>query len=611
MLRVTRKRHTKPVPEGTADGPQPDTFFAPISIDTERRTDGVLLLRNNVTLPDYPATLIDRLRHWATNRPGVTFLAERVDGRWRSCSYGDFWERITARAARILAVGCSAERPLMILSPNSIEHAALAFGAMRVGVPVAPISLAYASAPDFRRLREVAAQLTPGLIYIAAPDRFSATVAALGEYCSVFATPENFVSLPSVSTERLTQAERGISSATVAKLLFTSGSTGHPKAVENTHGMMCSNQAAMAQLWPGVLRRPPVLVDWLPWNHTFGGNFTLNFALFHGGSYYIDDGRPTPALEKRTAINLRSVAPTVYFNVPAGFEALIPHLERDLQFARHFFVSLDFVFSAAAALPQTTRDRLTKLALQSIDRPIPILAGWGSTETAPCCTLVYYGTAAAADIGLPLPGTRLKLAPVDEKLELRVAGPNVMTRYWRQTESGATAFDEEGFYRMGDAGKLFDPERPEAGICFDGRIAENFKLHSGTWVNVGALRLAVIEIAAPLIMDAVVTGHDQNEIGLLIFLNFAACRTWLGEEFDPETLVKNERLLEWIQLRLTEHNRANPGSSSKISCFRLQSIPPQPERLEITDKGYVNQRAVITARAQEIELLYHSRQCRL
>jgi len=324
-------------------------------------------------------------------------------------------------------------------------------------------------------------------------------------------------------------AEAKVGPSTVAKLLFTSGSTDKPKAVPNTHLMMCSNQAALAAVWLCLRATPPLLVDWLPWNHTFGGNFCFNLALTCGGTLHIDAGKPTPAHVAATLTNLRDVAPTLYFNVPAGFEALLPHLENDRALARQVLSRMHLIFSAGAALPQKARDRIEELVKSVRGTSIPILTGWGSTETAPCSTLLYSPTPMASSIGLPLPGTEVKLAPDQDKFELRVRGPNVMTGYWRQ--ASAEAFDHEGFYRMGDAGMLADPHRPEAGIAFDGRLAENFKLRSGTWVNVGALRLAAIDATRPFVQDVVITGHDCGEICILIFPNVAECSEIVGPQY--------------------------------------------------------------------------------
>jgi feruloyl-CoA synthase len=358
--------------------------------------------------------------------------------------------------------------------------------------------------------------------------------------------------------------------------------------------MLASNQAMIRTIWPILAERPPRLVDWLPWNHTFGGNFTLNLALANGGSYFIDRGKPTPALIDRTVEAIRRLRPTAYFNVPSGYDALLTYLEQDSKLARDFFDSLDFLFCAAAALLQTTRDRLQKL-IGKCGSVVPILGGWGSTETAPCCTALWFETASAANIGLPLPGVTLKMVPTGDKLELRVRGPNVTPGYWRDPKATAQAFDAEGFYCIGDAGRLIDPEHAEAGISFDGRVAENFKLSSGTWVNVGALRVAIIDATRPFVQDLVVAGHDRDEIGLLLFPADAALRE-----------VGLEATINQIRRMLRSHNRTSRGGSMQIIRFLVQTRPPSPETYEITEKGYLNQRAVLKNRAAEVDRLFGS-----
>jgi feruloyl-CoA synthase len=403
------------------------------------------------------------------------------------------------------------------------------------------------------------------------------------------------------------RAESQVRADSVAKLLFTSGSTARPKGVPNTHRMMCSNQAALAAVWPGLFLEPLQMVDWLPWSHTFGGNFTFNMALTHGGTYTIDEGKPTPAQIERTVANLKEVSPTVYFNVPAGYEALIPHLQSDAALRRSFFARLKLLFTAAAALPQSAQDRLQELSLQETGRRIPLVSGWGSTETAPCSTAVHFDNSVAANIGVPLPGTDIRLVPDLEKLELRVKGPNIMAGYWRDADATSKAFDADGYYRMGDAGRLVDPAHPERGIAFDGRVSENFKLLSGTWVQVGALRLSVIEATRPLVQDAVIAGQDRDEIGVLLFLNLAGCRSLAAGQVatDAEAAI-HPAVIAHIATGLRTMNASAGGSSGKVSRFVLLDTPPLGDAHEITDKGYINQRAVLTHRAGIVAQLYAS-----
>jgi feruloyl-CoA synthase len=438
------------------------------------------------------------------------------------------------------------------------------------------------------------------VLYIGGSPVFRAAGQAISNVIGALVSAEDWDSMPSAEAVRVSAAESAVTADTVAKVLFTSGSTAKPKAVPNTHRMLCSNQAALAAIWPCLQWEPPVLVDWLPWSHTFGGNFTFNLVLMHGGTHYIDAGKPLPALIGETVRNLKDQSPTMYFNVPAGYEALLPFLESDRELRRSFFARLQFLFTAAAALPQVARDRLQVLAAAETGRPIPFASGWGSTETAPCCTAIHFENDLACNIGVPLPGTVVRLVPNQDKLELRVKGPNVMTGYWRDCAGTADAFDEDGFYKMGDAGRLIDGRRPEKGIAFDGRISENFKLTSGTWVQVGALRLAVIDAVRPFIQDVVVTGHDKDEVGLLIFLNVAAC----------QSLAANATsVVELVGARLRALNEESRGSSDRVARFLILDTPPNPDAYEITDKGYINQRSVLKHRAHELERLYNSNEC--
>jgi len=585
-------------------------MFAPVSLDVRRETSGTLTLQSREPLRAVPGSLIELLNRWSKLRPTATFLAERSAKDWRTRSYRDVWQRSQYLASKLLAAGYSAERPLMILAPNSIEHAELSLAAMSIGVPVCPVSVAYASSvTDYARLRHVAQIATPAALYIGDSTVFRAAGEAISDAIGAIVSAEDWDSMPSADAARLAAAAAAVTADTVAKVLFTSGSTAKPKAVPNTHRMLCSNQSALAAIWPCLQWEPPVLVDWLPWNHTFGGNFTFNLVLMHGGTYYIDGGKPAPALIAETVENLKNQSPTMYFNVPAGYDALLPFLESDRDLRRSFFARLQFLFTAAAALPQATRDRLRALAAAETGRAIPFVAGWGSTETAPCCTAIHFENELASNIGVPLPGTVVRLVPNQDKLELRVKGPNIMTEYWRDRAATADAFDADGFYRMGDAGRLVDDELPEKGVAFDGRISENFKLTSGTWVQVGALRLAVIDAVRPYIQDVVVAGHDRDEVALLIFPNVAACQSLAVGASTGLELASHPAVIKEIGAGLRRLNNRSTGSSARIARFLLLSTPPNPDAHEITDKGYINQRAVLRHRAYELELLYDGSHC--
>jgi feruloyl-CoA synthase len=593
----------------------PEDCFAPVNINCER--DGAVITLQNVLPPaDAWDSTIAALKHWAAMTPDSIFLAERAkDGSWTTLSYHEAERSTAAIAAHLLAVGCNAERPLLIASPNSIRHAKLALAAQRVGVPVATVSLAYATvASDFGQLRHMIELIEPAAIYFGDTDACARAIADVDGLGTVIvdkpvagSSALTLQSVTPVSAETVAIAESKVGSDSVARLLFTSGSTGKPKAVINTQRMLCSNQAMLQAIWPVVLARPPVLVDWLPWSHTFGANFTSNLVLCNGGTLYIDGGKPVPALIPTTLNNIAEVKPTAYFNVPAGYDAMIPLLERDQNLACAFFERLDFLFCAAAALPQSTRDRLQLLSEQITGKKIPILAGWGSTETAPCATATWFETEYAGNIGMPIPGVAVRLVPDGDKCELRVKGPTVTPGYWRAPEATKAAFDSDGFYRMGDAGKFVDEAQPELGILFDGRVSENFKLTSGTWVSVGALRLAVVNNGQPIIRDLVITGHDRASIGALIFVNHAACRERIGanaSNLDDAAVARHPAVHQTIAEIINTHNVGGRGSSTRIERFLILEDAPRIEALEITDKGYINQRAVLTARADDVEKLY-------
>ena len=513
-----------------------DLRFAPAQVLSERRSDGTLLLRSPQRLAPYARAVGEWLLHWAAAAPGRTFLAERSGEGWRKLSYRQALDAARRIGQALLERGLGPERPVAILSDNGIDHALIALGAMHVGVPVAPISPAYSlMSKDFAKLRHIYELVRPGLVYAADPAKFGPALGALG----AGATPVAEL-LESEPTRRVDDAFAALGPDTVAKILFTSGSTGVPKGVVNTQRMLCANQQMLAQAWPFVEDRAPVVVDWLPWNHTFGGNHNFNMVLRNGGTLYIDGGKPVPGLVETTVRNLKEVAGTMYFNVPRGFDLLLPYLERDAALRANFFRELDMLFYAAAALPQNLWQRIEKLALEEKNGRLAMLSAWGSTETSPLATSVHFHMDRAGVIGLPVAGCELKLVPSAGKLEVRVRGANVTPGYYRREDLTRAAFDEEGYYRIGDAVKFADPADPAKGIEFDGRIAEDFKLATGTWVHVGALRVNLIAAANPLIQDAVITGHDRNEIGALVFLNPAG-----ASGLAPEAL--RERLAQALR----------------------------------------------------------------
>ncbi len=562
--------------------------FAPAQVERSPLPSGGFVLRSSQALQPPPKTIGHMLATQAQRHPDHTFLAQRRGDDWQKLSYSEAWAMVPKLGASLLARGLSAERPLAILSPNSINAAMLTLGAMHVGVPAASVSVAYALlSKDHAKLKSIFAQLQPGLCY--APDaRFQAALDATGLAERIL--DEDWSSLLNPNAQAQAQAERAsqaVGPDTIAKLLFTSGSTGAPKGVLNTQRMLTSNQQAIAQLWPFLAKKPPVVLDWLPWSHTFGANHNFHMILMHGGTLYIDDGKPVPGAFERSIENLKRVAPTLYFNVPRGFDMLLQHLEADPELRDHFFSQLDLIFYAGAALPASLWSRLERCSIDAQKQRVIMLSAWGSTETAPMATTVHFPIEQAGVIGLPAPGTEIKMVPSGQKLELRVRGPNVSPGYWRQPELSAQAFDEEGFFKMGDAGKLLDPERPERGIVFDGRTAENFKLTSGTWVLVGELKGAIITACAPVVQDVVVTGHDRDDIGALIFLS--------GEHKDA---------IARIRAGIEQHNQNSGGQSRVIKRALIMEAPPSIDAGEITDKGYINQRAVLEARADLVQRLY-------
>jgi feruloyl-CoA synthase len=602
-----------------ATGADGEDLFAAPRISQERRSDGSMILRSERELGAVPRSVGVLLERWAVAAPDRIFLAEREpSGGWRHVTYEATSRTVNAIGQALLDRGLGPDRPLMILAENGIDHGLMMLGAMHVGVPVVPVSTAYARlSQDFGKLRYIFGQIEPALIYVDEADRYTKAleavgatrleiVASRGSLEGARVTP--FAALTELRpTLAVDEAFARVGPDTVAKILFTSGSTGQPKGVINTQGMLCSNQESMAAIWTFLGDRPPVIVDWLPWNHTFGGNHNFNMMLRHGGSLYIDDGKPVPALIGRTVANLREVSPTVYFNVPRGYAALTDHLEKDEELRQNFFARLDLLFYAAAALPLTLWNRLESLGVKARGRKVPFISSWGLTETAPAMTMVHYPIDRPGNIGLPGPGMAVKLTPEDGKLEIRVKGPNVTPGYFKAPDLTAAAFDAAGWLKTGDAVRLAEPDNPAAGLLFDGRTAENFKLSSGTWVNVGMLRTAVITAGAPVIEDAVITGHDHDEIGLLIFPSLAGLRGLcpnLRNDVGVEAMITEPAVRRALILALARHNARAKGSSMRIARCLLLAEPPSIDANEITDKGYLNQRAVLTRRAALVERLY-------
>jgi len=587
----------------------------------ERGSNGVIHLRTAQVLAPYHDKLSEPLEHWAKAAPDRVFLGQRdADDRWRTLSYAQVLEKVKRIGAALLRRGLSADKPIAIISGNDIEHALLALAAIYVGIPYAPISPAYSlMSSDFGKLRAILDLLTPGLvfandggafaraIYQTVPDSIELVVTRnpLGDRpCTMFADL-----LGEEDAAGAAAAQANVTPDTIAKFLFTSGSTGLPKGVINTHRMLCSNQAMLAAGFAFVADEPPVVVDWLPWSHTFGSNHNFNMVLVNGGSLYIDDGNPTPPGVPKTARNLREIAPTIYFNVPKGYEALVPFFRSDDALRRNFFSRLKVLFYAGAGLNQTTWDDLTRLAVETTGERIIFLSSLGSTETAPLALACCWDFDRPGNIGLPAPGVELKLVPNEGKLEARLRGPLITPGYWRQEHLTRDAFDEDGYYKLGDALKFADPDDAGKGLLFDGRIAEDFKLSTGTWTSVGPLRARFIDHFAPLVRDVVFAGPDRDFLTALVFPDIEACRklcVGLAADAPASAVVEDAKVRAEFSERLKTLAAASPGASTRVERAILMAEPPSLDKGEMTDKGSINQRSVLANRSSLVDELYTS-----
>ena len=576
-----------------------DTTFAAPRIVAEPSAGSRLIVRSAEPLGEHAVSVVHDFRAGSEAHPDRLLVAERDGDAWAGLSWGDARAQVDRLAQGLLDRGL-AERPVMVLSGNSRLHLVVALAAMTVGAPVVPTSVAYSlQSADHAKLRAMAELVDPGLV-LAESAAFAGAVAAVATGRTVLSPdldgavhPHDLAAEPTGEVDRRCGALRGDD---VAKILFTSGSTGAPKGVLNTHGMLSANQQQIRQVWPFLEEEPPVLLDWLPWSHTFGGNHDTNMVLGNGGTLWIDDGRPVPGMVERTVRNLAEARPTIYLNVPAGYAALLPHLERDPAAAAAFLDRLRLGFFAAAALPQQLWDRLAKLASDH-GSTMQMTTSWGLTETAPAATSAHFPITRSDILGVPLPGVELALVPVGEKSEVRVRGANVTPGYYRRPDLTATAFDDEGFFRTGDAVELADPDDPAAGLLFRGRIAEDFKLSTGTFVSVGTLRPRLLSASRGLLTDAVICGDSGDHVTAMVWLNTDAAQR-LDDGGVPDQSLRSE-LVATMQRLAAEGG----GSSQCVERLLVLREPAGLDAGEITDKGYVNQRAVRERRSDDVVLL--------
>jgi feruloyl-CoA synthase len=603
--------------------------FRPLRFGVTRVTlkDGVPgthYLKADQELQAYPERLTDRLKHWATHKPNQTLFARRVKqpdgtlGDWRHITFAEAWHTARNIAQGLINRGLNAERPVVILSENSLEHALLALGCMVAGVPFVPTSPPYSLiSQDYDKLKHVLHTVTPGMVF-ASDARYAKAIAATVSNDMEIVMNEGDVDGKQVTrfdslcqTQATAQVDAAIGATgpdTIVKFLFTSGSTKLPKAVINTQRLWCANQQQMAQSMPVLAEEPLVLVDWLPWNHTFGGNHNFGMVVFHGGTLYIDDGKPTPALMHETLRNLREIAPTVYFNVPTGFEAIANAMKTDDLLRKTLLSRVQMFFYAGAALAQPIWDSLYESEEREVGERIVMGTGLGMTESGPFGIFVTNPYVQAGDLGVPTPGLELKLVDMGGKTEVRYRGPNVTPGYWRNAEETKGSFDEEGFFCTGDAVKWIDETNVHLGLKFDGRIAEDFKLATGTFVSVGPLRSKIIAAGAPYIQDVVLTGINLKEVGAMVFPTPAVrALSGLAADAPLADVLASAPVLAQFQKVLNELAKTATGSANRIARMCLLSEPPTIDKGEITDKGSINQRAVLTHRADTVAALHEER----
>ncbi|MFD1913740.1 feruloyl-CoA synthase [Halodurantibacterium flavum] len=579
--------------------------------------DGTFYVRQKAPLDSYPARMNERLLHWAETEPSRVWMAQRGDdGEWQRVTYSEAAAKVQSLAQAFIDLRLSADRPLLILSGNSISHALVALAAQHVGVPSAAIAPAYSLvSSDYGKLRDIRDQLEPGLLFVEEAAPFAPAITAVFDPSVPVLTTKGEIpgretlSLGALAatrpTDAVAQAFDATGPDTVAKFLFTSGTTGSPKAVIQTQRMLCSNQEMIADCYAFVRDVPPVVVDWAPWNHTASGNKVFNLILYNGGTYYIDDGKPTPKAITATIRNLREISPTWYFNVPVGYQMLLDAMETDDQLRTTFFRHLSMMMYAGAGMSQPVWDRLTAVAEQMVPGGVLLAGGFGSTETGPFALMCTDRQDRAGNLGVPARGVELKLVPQGDKLEARVKSPSVTPGYWRNEKLTQEAFDEEGYYCFGDALRFAVPGQPDKGFFFDGRLAENFKLDTGTWVAVGPLRATFTDDMKGMASDVVIAGENRDRLAALVLPDWAALRALVGQRDLPDAdLLAHPVVRRKAAQMLAEHMRKATGSSSRVTRFMFIEKPLEFDRGEVTDKGSINQRGVLRNRADLVEALY-------
>lgn len=577
--------------------------------------EGCFTLESTQTLQTPDRCIGEWLEKWANERPTQIFLGERDGEAWRTLTYREAREQVGQLAQGLLDLNLSPDQPIAVLSENSIDHALLALAAMHVGIPVVTVSSAYAlMSEDCERLSDIIKALDPSLVYAGSGSRYAnafskipfSGISVVSEDAEAVPGSLSFASLHRTETQAVSEAFAKITPDTHARYLLTSGSTGTPKVVINTQRMLCANQQQMAQLWRFVESTDLCVLDWLPWSHTFGANHNFNLILRNGGKMYIDGGRPMPGAIEQTIANIKEIRPNIIFNVPRGYEVLVSYMEKDPELREALFKDLILVFYAAAALPKATWERMREIAYE-VRGDLPFFtSSWGATETAPALTNIHFEMESTGNLGLPLPGISIKFVPSGDKLEMRVKGPSIFPGYRNNPEKTAEAFDEDGYYKIEDAGKLIDEALPEKGIAFNGRVTEDFKLTTGTWVSVGTLRPALVSTFVPFALDFVICGHNEDYVAALMFPT-PALKELAGDQSDnlpPSRWIEIDAVRDALMERMKAFATEHTGSSQHIKRLMILDTPPNMPAGEITDKGYLNQRACLASRAAQVNELF-------